>query len=484
MKNMIARFAYLLVILTLITACNSDRAGSDSQTPGTMPQATNTAAEIPEPETPVPAQPITLKSGDYYFSEYGKQEFLFSRNVAGYRQEHYNTFIDWAKSGGSSFIRIQLDSWGMGYTVTGEVDEAWAARWDKVFDTAEENGILVLPVFSGWFDWNAGEGYSTWNENPLNIANGGPVASPSELFQKDSAAQVMWLKWMQALVERWRDRENIIAWEIFSEVNLATGSSESSGIDFVNTAASLIRALDPGRPVTASIADTGKWPNFYQRAEIDFINIHPYPPSAQLDRAIIQEAGNYLLRYKKPVLIGESGLNAESPEMYPEKAQTGIRHAVWAAVVSGAMNGRALYWEDSYGLFFSKLGIPWMMNYKTIELPAEEFVKGVDFAGFKPLSASFGNDIWGAAVGNDSMVLGWFRDAACEPPDYPQKSALSGQSVTITAPGNSENWKVEFYSTEDGVTVLGSVDVSREGSAITIPLPEFSDDIAFKAFAR
>jgi hypothetical protein len=82
------------------------------------------------------------------------------------------------------------------------------------------------------------------------------------------------------------------------------------------------------------------------------------------------------------------------------------------------------------------------------------------------------------------VVLGWFRDASSEPPDYPQKPKLTGQSVTITVPGDFNDWKADFYSTEDGVTVLGSVDVSREGNAITIPLPDFCGDIAFKAFAR
>ena len=82
----------------------------------------------------------------------------------------------------------------------------------------------------------------------------------------------------------------------------------------------MIRSADPGRPVTASIADTGTWQNFYRDADIDFIQVHPYPPSARLDRTVVEEVRNYLDKYKKPVLIGESGLNAESPEKYPENA--------------------------------------------------------------------------------------------------------------------------------------------------------------------
>ena len=170
---------------------------------------------------------------------------------------------------------------------------------------------------------------------------------------------------MQSLVKRWQGRKNILGWEIFSEVNLASGVTESSWIDFVNTAAALIRAADPTRPVTASLADTGTWPNFYKNTSIDFINTYPYPPSAQLDRTILREVRTDFSTYKRPALIGESGLNTDSLDKYPPDAEVGSRHAIWAAIVSGAMNGRALYWEDSFGIYFPNLGIPWLQKYET-----------------------------------------------------------------------------------------------------------------------
>ena len=428
---------------------------------------------------------MTLKPGDFYFSVDGKTSFIFSRNIAGYQQTHYHTFLDWTQAGGSRVARIQLDSLGQGYTSTGGVDPNWAANWDQVLDKAEADGVYILPVFSGWFDWNAGSGYSTWKDNPLNQTKGGPVKSPAELFQKGSATQTLWLNWMQTLVKRWQGRRNILGWEIFSEVNLASGNTEAGGIDFVNTAAALIRAADPtGRPVTASLADIGTWPNFYNKTNIDFIEIHPYPLSAQLDRIILQETHNSLVKYNLPVLIGESGLNADSPDKYPANAEIGVRHAIWAAVVSGAMNGRALYWEDSFGIYFPNLGMPWMHKYETEELPAVNFVNGVDFTGFQPLTSTFTPGVWGAAVGNQSMVLGWYRDASCEPPNWTLQPVVSKQTVTVTVLGMAANWRVDFYSTKDGTTQLGSAFVTRSGNTIIIPLPDFQDDIAFRASGR
>jgi hypothetical protein len=42
---------------------------------------------------------------------------------------------------------------------------------------------------------------------------------------------------------------------------------------------------------------------------------------------------------------------------------------------------------------------------------------------------------------------------------------------------------VDFYNTKDGTTILNSVTVNRTGSTVTIPLPDFRDDIAFKMAA-
>jgi hypothetical protein len=117
----------------------------------TLISATNTAS-TPAPTftaTPIPFPTLTLKPGENYFSIDGKPGFIFSRNISGYEQDHYGTFLDWMKNGGSKLARIQLDSLGMGYTSTGGVDEKWDAQWKRVFDKAEADGIYILPVFSG-----------------------------------------------------------------------------------------------------------------------------------------------------------------------------------------------------------------------------------------------------------------------------------------------------------------------------------------------
>jgi len=461
-------------------------------TPTAVPTDTATPTVTRRPTaTPIPLPAFTLNPGDFYFSVDGIPSLFFSRNIAGYQQSDYDTFLDWTKIGGSKLVRIHLDSLvgslGLGYTRTGAVDESWAKQWDRIFDKAQEDGVYILPVFSAWFDWNAGGGYSTWELSALNEANGGPAKAPGELFQKGSTTQQLFLQWMQTLVQRWQGRKNILAWEVFSEVNLASGASESTGMDFVNSAVSIIRAADPSRrPVTASLADTGTWPNFYRNTSIDFINIHPYPPSAQLDRYIVSGVRQALITYNRPVFIGESGLNAATPDSEAGKltiartAPLGVRHAIWAGIVSGALNGRSLWWEDSYAIYFPRLGMPFVQKYADAERPAVDFVRGVDFSDFKPLMSTSSGAVWGAVVGNENSVIGWYRDASCEPPDWTLRPVLSGQTVTLTVPGSGADWRIDFYDTKTGTDIISSTTATRKGDTVTIRLPDFTDDIAFK----
>jgi hypothetical protein len=485
-------FIVLISFCLASSGCTAAQITTPTSTAAITPTASAKPTAIPIPTvTPIPLPALTLHPGDFYFSVDGQQGFILSRNVAGYEAPQYYQLLDLTNTGGSKFVRVQLDSLGMGYSNTGEVDEAWAKKWEDIFKKAASDGIYVMPVFGVWCDWNDGSGYSTWKLNPFNEMNGGPAKTSVELFISDSPTQELWFSWMKTLIERWQGQNNIIAWEIFSEVNMAPGTTETEAIDFVNSAASIIRTADTfHRPVTASLADFGDWSNFYRSGSIDFINIHPYPLSGKLDTTIITEVRSVLEKYRKPVLIGESGLSFETPDSNPPtlttagQADIGIKHAIWAAVVSGAMNGRAFWWEDGYGIYFPALGMPWMQKYKKEELPAVHFVQGVDFSDFRPLTSTFSSDVWGASVGYEKMVLGWYRDAASEPPDWTIRTIPAGQTITITIPGNAANWQVYFYDTKTGTDIISSTTVARKGDKVTITLPDFTDDIAFKMTAQ
>lgn len=496
----------ILVASLVLSGCTPGPTTTPVRTNTVTVFATNTSIPMPTATasaTPAPSPALTLKPGDFYFSLDGQPTFILSRNPTGKNRADFDTLLGWAHQGGTKVIRVHLTHgwWGDPWiNKDWSVDGKWLQDWDQFFDQAKADGIYVIPVFGVWADWNNGHpdwGNALWQYNPLNVSNGGPVNQPGELFTPDSPAQKAWLQWVKTLVEHWQGRQNIAAWEIFSEINIASGASgtmdgkggvdETTGVDFTNKAMAIIKSADAGHHlVTLSLAGvypaTDPWAEYYKLGSLDFIEIHPY--SDKLDRELVSEVTQYRTSYQKPVMIGESGLWSMA---HNANAHIGIEHAIWAGLVSGAMNGRALWENDGYAFYSISNhadAIAFMQSYAFVERPIADFTDGVDFSGLQPLKSISTAGVWGAAIGDEKMVLGWYRDAASEPPDWNTKALLSKQTVTIRVPGSAANWMVDFYDTTSGTRIIGSASVVRKGNTITIPLPDFTNDLAFKIVSQ
>lgn len=436
---------------------------------------------------PAASAQLALEPGEFYFRVAGRPAFVFGRNPTGTKLEQFDELLWPAAESGEKTLRIHLTVGFQSQSPAGEVDEAWAAQWERVFDSAATKGLHVLPVFGVWADWNdgsKGEPWHQWDKNHYSAARGGAAKSPAELFQ-DSACQRLWLAWLESLVKRWQARANILGWEIFSELDLISGSLEAKALPFVERAAEVVRRNDARhRPVTASLSGIGEWPKLFASSALDIIQVHPYTDGRfhrHLDELILSSVRARLQRYGKPVFIGECGLDPIGTRdglANALRARVGIRHAIWAAAVSGAMNGRMLWWEDGYDRY-QRLDL--RAKYAHAAKAAAEFVRGVDFAGFRPVAVSFSADLKGAAIGGKDTVLVWVRDARCEPPDWNVRR-VEDQRVTLDLPGAARDWVVEFYDTVSAKPV-GKLSIQRGSDRVTISLPAFEDAIVVKATA-
>jgi hypothetical protein len=431
----------------------------------------------------------SLEPGELYFRIGGRQTFLLGRNPTGWQVAQFDPLLRWASDSGERMVRVQLTTGLAHRAAAGEVDEAWAARWDRVFDMAAENGLYVLPVFGVWADWNdgaKGERWHSWDKNSQNAALGGPAARPVELLT-DTPCRKLWLQWVEKLVRRWQGRWNMLGWEVFSELDLISGSSEDAATDFVERAAEVVRRADSrSRPVTASVSGIREWPALFRSDALDLLQVHPYADHPRfrgnLCDMVIESVRQRLERYGKPVLIGESGLDSRGVRgtlVVAPRAHIGIRHAIWASVVSGAMNGRMLWWEDGYDQY-ERLDV--RTRYKNASAPVARFVEGVDFAGFRPVQVTATAGVSGAAIGHEQLVLGWFRDAQCGAPDWPTRR-VEGEAVALRVPGSTRQWQVSFYDTVSA-DVVATQSVRGSAGEVRLLLPAFEDSIAFKMLAQ
>jgi hypothetical protein len=427
-----------------------------------------------------------MRAGEKYFRVNGRPVFLLGRNPVGRTPKDYDNHFRHAAAAGEQFMRIHF-TYSPPREKAGEIDAAVLKSWDEILDAAEKHGLAVLPALGVWADWNDGsqkETWHTWDKNPFNARCGGPGKRPRDLFD-DTPCRKLWLKRLEALVKHWSKRRAIVGWEIFSELDLVTGATEDRAVDFTQRAAAVIRAADPWkRPITASQAGINEWPKLLRSKALDFIQVHPYAGGkfkGHLDDLIISVVRERLKTYGKPVLLGECGLDAAPPRGTLDvaaRAEVGIRHAIWAAVVSGAMNGRMLWWQDGYDQF-EKADL--CRHYHKAAAPAAAFVRGVDCSGFEPISCDLPTGrVNGAVIGNTKVRLGWFRDRRCGPPDWPMKP-LAKQQVTMNAASGS--WQVEFFDTVTG-KLTGKSQVTSRGGRLRITLPAFRGSVAVKLTRR
>ncbi|MEO8155281.1 MAG: cellulase family glycosylhydrolase [Rhizobacter sp.] len=442
---------------------------------------------------------ITLPPNSAYFSVDGKPQFITLRNTVGRSMDEYSALFDKARKEGTRIIRVHLSHapWGMGYDAQGKVDPSWLANWDQLLDQAARAHLYVIPVFSVWADWNDGsngEAWHVWNLNPMNVANGGTATSPMALFQTGSKTQTLWFTWLGSVVQHWSTRPNMLAWESFSELDLATGASEASSVAFAQSAATVIRQADAAhRPVTTSLGGSwNRWPSLYAGTAVDIVQIHAYGPYADLDATVLSSLPQ-ARAYNKAVLIGESGMDFNAPDGSTLTTQTqgvlGTRNAAWAELVSGAANGRALWWEDGYAI--AQNGAPsvgFVMNYAAVEAPVLALTAPLDFTAMQPLAATASTTVLGGVIGNANAAVGWYRSLQCGrngrfPPDagpWDCTSAVSNANVTLQLAGSAVRWTAAFYDPATGQPVGMPTTVSASGNRVGLLLPTFAGAIAFK----
>ncbi len=93
---------------------------------------------------------------------------------------------------------------------------AW--KLDRLLEWAEQHDIYLLLAinnhgkFSQWMD-------AEWARNPFNVARGGYLRSPQEYFS-DKRAKRDFKKFADYLVARWGHSPRILAWKLFTEIDL------------------------------------------------------------------------------------------------------------------------------------------------------------------------------------------------------------------------------------------------------------------------
>ncbi len=425
---------------------------------------------------------LTWVPGELTFRDGGTPRLVLGRNPAARNTTGWIEQFDAMAAAGEVLARIHL-CWMPPDEVPGEVSPAMLRGWDALLDAAEARSLAVLPVFGVWSAWNdgsGGEAWHGWDQNPYNAARGGPARAPAELLSPGRCRE-LWLRRVQSLVRRWAGRRCVVGWEIFSELDLITGATEPRAAEFAAAAAAAIREADPlRRPLTASLTNAREWPVLWRGPAVDWVQVHPYGHGdrADLDEILLRVVRQRLTAFGKPVLLGECGLDWAPPrgtlDASPQGA-VGLRHAVWAALVSGAANARMFWWQDGYDAFEQA---DLTRHYQRLAAPAARFAAAVDWTRLRPLDLAVSPELWGAALADPARtrLVAWYRDRRCRAPQWPTEPTADAW-LELPVAGD---WQLTWVAPEDG-RVVAEQHQRYPATATRLNLPTFRGSLALRA---
>lgn len=499
------------------------------------------AGPAPGPVRRHPANPLYLQyaNGSLYFPFGHNLSFEDGNpklNGVAYYQSLLPVFAasgeNWTRFWMTDFSRTALE-WGPGYEDyqgVGVYSQRAAWRVDRYLDTALDSGVQVQLVLNdhGQFStysnqrWNANASYPG---NPYSSVYGGPVpqANPEQFFSNQDA-RALFRRRLRYIVARWSAYPNLLAWELFNEVQWAGTTSRNMRNDSATRdaivawhreMADALKSLDPfAHLVTTSSDDYYGSPGFdaiWKLASIDTVQSHHYnqPPGGR-DARIREYAAAAQRAYVKPVVIAEMGVKADSqpecgfdPQAFLANtgvpasertaanrdhmtAGTTLRNGIWSAALSqsGAMNWWwGCYMSDDAG---KNRMPPEFPLHARLFPPLISFWGGEDPAGNVLGNAAIqtGGPILAYGLQGQSQALVWVRDAlnaygSGYGPATTESRTTSGASLSLSGmqPGS---YVLSVYDTYGNGDLISQTEVTASGGTCNVALPPFLGDLAVK----
>lgn len=411
----------------------------------------------------------------------------------------YDEWLEAIAAHGGTYARLWMPSWAFGLEWVerdGEIvasslgdygarlDRAW--QLDHVLGRAEELGVHVVLCLQNHGPFSL-EHNSEWGDNPYNAANGGPLAEPADFFT-DEEARELFRRRLRYVVARWGYSPNVLAFELWNEVDMVVGSSPEAVASWHEEMSAALRELDPNdHLVTTSLSgveaaldmfgSSALYDALWSLPGIDLVQLHFYTTGDQrIDFGeVLPGMVERLRAYGKPVLVAEAGVDyrggAETLESDPESVV--FHDLLWQGVLLGTFGtGMSWWWdsvtepEDLYSHFD----------------PVAAFVRGVDFDGerFEASTAGAASptaELRTTALVGETAALVWVENARHQ--WYaPDDSVIEDATLTVDdlPPGR---WSATWIDTSTAER-LSRRSLTVDAAAVELAVPPFARDVALR----
>jgi hypothetical protein len=326
-----------------------------------------------------------------------------------------------------------------------------------------------------------------WDKNPYNAALGGPCATPQDFFT-NAQARDLFKQRLRYIVARWGYSTHLMAWEWWNEIDFTPLSNPTIFKPWLQEMTAALRSWEPFPHLkTTSYAHTPV-EAIYSMPEIDFVQRHEYSTTDPIYS--FTAAMSDLRAFGKPAFYGEFGGMGEDTSSL-DKVGLHLHTAQWASLMTkAAATSMSWYWDN----YIEPLKLYNLFNEQTAFLKQENLAT----AQYQPIQPDTGGstDFAALALKSDKRILGWVKNNSYSyaelksqyekfllhgpkggtfTPNYPEINSAS-LSISKVTPGT---YRVEWWSTT-GQGLLKTDTVVATATTLTVPVPTFRQDLAFK----
>jgi len=314
----------------------------------------------------------------------GRPFFGIGMNTAWPSDKGLNDFKDWfgkMHAAGANTARVWMAPWSLGIEWDGQPGnygnrQKQAFMLDKTLELGRENGIYILLTLVAHGEFST-KTNPEWDKNPYNIKNDGILDKPEDFFTS-TAAKKAFKNRLRYIIARWGYSANILAWELFNEVDLTDNYDTAAVSAWHSEMADFIRSRDVYRHLlTTSFSNPDMDPAIWNLSRMDIVQTHLYnmkDEASQVYEACRAKTENYA----KPHIMGEFGMDTDGDfaKNNSDPSGIGLHNGLWAGAMSlSCAAPLSWYWKEYidrdnlYGEFSSlekfTAGINW---------PAEGFI--------------------------------------------------------------------------------------------------------------
>ena len=408
----------------------------------------------------------------------------------------YDTWLYNLAAHGATWIRVWMPSWAFGLeTVTRDADGAiiqsslgdYTTRLDRawqldyVVEAARARGIVVQLVFEyhGFFSTTTN---SEWDDNPYNVANGGPLTDPAQIFT-DHTAKELFARRMRYIVARWGYATNMV-WEFWNEVDLTDGAPG----DIIAWHADMgdrLRALDPYDHLQTTSVNSdllfspATWVPLFELPQIDLTQLHFYGLGAEIPldfTTFVPLFAAPLLEIDKPMLAAELGIGAVGGPATIEADPTGqgFHELLWSGLFAGGYgSGMTWWWGTAVHVMDWYPILDGLHTLTTgVAFDRQQFARSGATA-----RAPNGSDLQAFPLrGRDTMLV-WIRN----PANFwgsPDLTTIAGATLSLDGLADGE-WHAEWVDPY-AATVTDGGEVSVRAGHASVAIPDFSREAALR----